>query len=141
MKDEPKSYIDVSQENGAALARRQIPGELVMLNLLRFRDVADYTDFPDLAPPENISGREAYQKYMEHTEQFLRESGGSIVYAGNGGEYLIGPEGKGWDMVLLIRQKSVESFFAFATNSECLKGVGHRTAAVWDSRIVPLEDV
>jgi hypothetical protein len=139
--DEQNVYIDPTDENGAALFRRQISGEVVMLNLLRFRSVADYTDFPDLAPAEEVSGRDAYQKYIEHTLPFLQASGGSIVYAGTGGEFLIGPVGKGWDMVLLIRQKSVDSFIAFATNQDYLKGIGHRVAAVQDSRILPLEDI
>ncbi len=80
--DEQNVYIDPTDENGAALFRRQINGEVVMLNLLRFRSVADYTDFPDLAPAEEVSGRDAYQKYIEHTLPFRQASGGSIVYAG-----------------------------------------------------------
>jgi hypothetical protein len=139
--DEQNVYIDPTDENGAALFRRQISGEVVMLNLLRFRTVADYTDFPDLAPVEEVSGRDAYRSYIDHTLPFLQASGGSIVYAGTGGDFLIGPAGKGWDMVLLIRQKSVASFVAFATNQDYMKGIGHRVAAVQDSRIVPLEDI
>lgn len=139
--DERKVYLNPSDENGAALFRRRIPGSVVMLNLLRFRPVADYTEYPQLAPIGELSGWGAYQKYMEHTLPFLEASGGSVVYAGKGGEFLIGPAGKGWDMALLIRQSSVESFVAFATDQEYLKGIGHRVAAVVDSRIVPLEDV
>ncbi len=85
----------------------EIGGEVVMLNLLRFRSVADYTNFPDLAPTDEISGRQAYRKYMEHTLPFLHASGGSIDYAGAGGEFLIGAARKGRDMVLLILQKSI----------------------------------
>ncbi len=138
---EQANYVDVTDENGAALFRRQISGGVVMLNLLRFRSLADYTNFPDLAPTDEISGRQAYRKYIEHTLPFLHASGGSIDYAGTGGEFLIGPAGKGWDMVLLIRQKSVDSFIEFATDQEYMKGIGHRVAAVRDSRIVPLEDL
>ena len=112
-----------------------------MPNLLRFRSVADYTDLPALDPAEPISGRRAYQKYPQHTLPFLHGSGGSIVYVGTGGEFLIGPAGKGWDMVLLVRQESVDSFSSFAADQEYLKGIGHRTAAVRDSRTVPLEDI
>ena len=49
---EIEAFLAVSDENGAALFARNIPGEVVMLNLLRFRDVADYAEFPDLAPDE-----------------------------------------------------------------------------------------
>jgi hypothetical protein len=40
--------------------------------------------------------------------------------------------------VLLIRQSSLEAFFAFASDPEYLAGVGHRTAALEDSRLLPL---
>jgi hypothetical protein len=111
--DDKAVFIDPTNENGAALFRRQIRGEVVMLNLLRFRSVADYTEFPDLAPTEEISGRDAYRGYFDHTLPFLQASGGSVVFAGTGGDFLIGPAGKGWDMALLIRQKSVDDFIAF----------------------------
>ena len=133
-------YLDPTQENGAALVQRQISGNIVMLNLLRFRDVADYSDFPELAPSTPISGREAYQKYMNHTLPFLTETGGSVIYSGLGGRYFVGPVDQGWDMALLIQQSSLESFFNFAQHPEYLAGIGHRTAALLDSRILPLED-
>jgi hypothetical protein len=59
---------------------------------------------------------------------------------GVGENYLIGPEGQGWDLVIMVRQKSLEDFLSFASNDAYLKGVGHRTAAVWDSRMLPLVD-
>ena len=123
-----------------ALFGRQIDGPLTMLNLLRLRDTADYADFPELAPAAPISGREAYDRYIAHTLPYLEATGGELLYLGDGGEYFIGPEGEGWDIAMLVRQASVDDFIAFATNEEYLAGVGHRTAAVWDSRILPLTD-
>jgi len=38
-----------------------------MLNLLRFREVADYRATPALAPPAPISGADAFQRYIDHT--------------------------------------------------------------------------
>ena len=49
-----------------------------MLNLLRFRQQADYTAAPDLAPPSPISGSEAYDRYVRHTLPFLTAGGGSV---------------------------------------------------------------
>jgi len=131
-------FLEPTQESGAALFSRNISGEVVMLNLLRFRDVADYSASPELAPSEKISGREAYQKYIDHTLPFLRESGGDIVFLGEGGKYLIGPQKEQWDLVMLIRQKSLADFMAFASNQEYMAGIGHRTAALEDSRLLPL---
>ena len=71
-----KSYFDATDESAIALFSRNITGEVVMLNLLRFLEQADYADFPDLAPELTISGREAFQKYIDHTLPILPESGG-----------------------------------------------------------------
>jgi hypothetical protein len=39
---------------------------------------------------------------------------------------------------MLVRQGSVQAFMAFATHAPYLAGLGHRTAAVEDSRLAPL---
>ncbi len=109
-----------------------------MLNLLRFREIADYSGFPDLAPPEPISGSAAYDRYVRHTLPFLAASGGSVEFYGTGGDTFVGPPDERWDRVMLIRQSSLEAFFAFASDPEYLAGVGHRTAALEDSRLLPL---
>ena len=131
-------YLDVTQEAGAAFFSQNIEGEVLMLNLLRFREQADYSDFPELAPDEPISGREAYRLYMAHTEPFLRASGGELMLMTQGGKNLIGPPDEQWDVAMIVRQKSRQDFLAFASNPDYLAGMGHRTAALQDSRLLPL---
>ncbi len=133
-----KMYLQPTQQSGAALMKRNISGEVVMLNMLRLREIADYSDTPDLSPSTPISGREALQKYIQHTMPFLQQSGGELVLLGDGGKFFIGPSDEQWDVVMLVRQSSIESFIAFASNPEYLAGVGHRTAALVDSRLLPL---
>lgn len=109
-----------------------------MLNLLRFRDVADYSANPERMPAKPISGARAYQKYVDHTLPFLKEGGGDLVFSGEGGRSLIGPQEERWNLVVLVRQKSLADFMAFASNQNYLAGMGHRTAALDDSRLLPL---
>jgi len=116
---------------------RQIAGPVVMLNLLRFRKVADYSATPQLAPPSAISGAAAFQLYIEHTLPHLHASGGELLFLGEGGEFLIGPPER-WDMAMLVRQSSVAAFMSFAANEAYMAGIGHRTAAIEDSRLLPL---
>lgn len=134
-------FITPTQESGAALFARGVEGPVVMLNLLRFREIADYSAYPELAPAEPISGREAYRRYMAHTAPYLHESGGEAIFLGEGGNFLIGPQDEIWDMVLLVRQKSVSDFIAFASNQGYLEGIGHRTAALADSRLLPIVEL
>ena len=133
-----QTYLDPTQESGRALFARGIPGPVVMLNLLRFRPVADYSANPELAPASPISGEAAYRLYMAHTLPYLHASGGELLFYGKGGSFLIGPSDERWDATMLIRQSSVASFFAFASNEGYLSGMGHRVAALEDSRLLPL---
>ena len=117
---------------------RGFSGSVVMLNLLRFRKQADYSAAPQLAPPEPVDGATAYRKYADHTLPLLRKRGGDVVFLGNGGPFLIGPPDERWDAALLVRHRTVADFMAFATDPEYLAGAGHRTAALEDSRLLPL---
>jgi len=110
-----------------------------MLNLLRFRESADCMDPPELAPPEPITGAEAYDRYVRHTIPFLTTTGGSVEFFGTGGHNFIGPSDERRDLVMLISQASAEDFFAFASNEDYLAGIGHRTAALEDSRLLPVQ--
>ncbi len=124
-----------------ALMARNLVGPVTMLNLLRFREVADYSNDPHLAPPTAISGAEAYRRYSDHTMPHLLAAGGEVVLRAGGGHAFIGPDDERWDLILAVRQQSVEDFFAFATNPAYTTGLGHRTAALEDSRLIPMVEL
>ena len=75
---------------------------------------------------------------MEHTRPYLEKAGGSVLFVGRGGKFLIGPAEESWDAAMLVRQASAAAFLAFATNQEYMSGMGHRVAALEDSRLLPL---
>lgn len=136
-----KTYLEPTEEAGRAFFLRGIAGGVVMLNLLRFRETADYSASPELAPAAPISGEEAYRLYMEHTLPHLQKSGGKLLFYGRGGRFLIGPDDERWDAAMLVQQSSTAAFMAFASDAEYLAGIGHRTAALEDSRLLPLEEL
>jgi hypothetical protein len=131
-------YLEPTQELGRAFMMRGLTGPVVMLNLLRFREHADYSEHPELKPDTPISGREAYQLYYDHTLPFLQKAGGEVIYQGDGGQLLIGPSDVRWDVAMLVRHRSVDDFMAFASNEAYMGGMGHRLAAIEDSRLLPL---
>jgi uncharacterized protein (DUF1330 family) len=134
-------YLEPTMEAGRAFMSRGIAGSVVMLSLLRFREIADYSQSPELSPATPISGSEAYQKYIAHTLPCLKQSGGELLFIGNGGAFLIGPSDERWDMAMLVRQSSPDSFVAFNSNAAYLAGLGHRRAALEDSRLLPLVEM
>jgi len=133
-----EGFVEPTKESLLAFTNRNISDELVMLNMLRFREVADYSASPELAPSMPISGWEAYQRYIGLAAPFLQESGGSLMFSGESGKHLIGPQQEQWDLVLLIRQKSPADFMSFVSSKGYLAIVGHRTTALSDSRLLPM---
>lgn len=140
MSNTRQSYLDATQDQGRDFLMQQLKGEIVMLNLLKFRDQADYTNSPELAAPKPISGKEAYDLYMRNTSPLLEKSGGKVLFFGQSNQFLIGPNDEQWDIVMLVQHKSVDVFMAFASDEAYLKGVGHRTAALADSRLLPIQE-
>jgi hypothetical protein len=135
-----QNYLEPTQESGRAFFMRGLTGKVVMLNLLRFRAVADYSGAPELAPGRPVTGEAAYGLYMSHTMPYLEESGGKLLFYGSGGHFLVGPDHERWDAAMLVEQSSPAAFIAFASNAGYLAGIGHRTAALEDSRLLPLEE-
>lgn len=133
------AYLEVSPEQGAAFFGTPDAGPVVMLNLLRFRDMADYSHAPDLAPDGPVSGREAYDRYMRDMRPLLEASGGSALFSGSSAGFLIGPQDETWDHVLLVRQASKAAFLAFASDPQAQRITAHRTAAICDSRLLPIQ--
>ncbi len=132
------TYIHPTPEAGRKLFTRGITGPIVMLNLLRFREIADYSNHTSIAPKSSISGREAFDLYISASRPFLSQSGGEILFLGDSWDFFIGPDDETWDFVMLIRQNSLADFLSFASNEEYLKVIGHREAALADSRLLPI---
>lgn len=135
-------HIDASPEAGKEFYQNfHDKGKVVMLNLLKFRETADYTKLEALKPTKNISGEKAYHLYMESTLPELEKVGSRIIYFGKSRNFLIGPDSEKWDAVLLVEHESVLKFMEFAQNQDYLKKSGHRTAALEDSRLLPTNEI
>ena len=131
-------HITPTPESLKDLAAGDMSRPVTMLNLLRFRAVADYRQFPELAPEEPVTGEAAFAVYMKNTSPFLAGVGGTVEVAGASKTWLIGPDDERWDRVLLVKYPSVRAFFDMVQNPDYGAGFGHRTAALHDSRLLPI---
>lgn len=132
------TYLDINPQQGAQFFGTPGDGPVVMLNLLRFRERADYSHAPDLEPEGGCSGAQAYARYKAELEPLLHASGGEVIFAGRADGFLIGPAEEQWDFAMLVRQASKASLLAFATDPAAQRITMHRTAAIADSRLLPL---
>ncbi|WP_205622192.1 DUF1330 domain-containing protein [Aestuariibacter salexigens] len=134
-------YLHPTDEAARTLFSQSMQKEIVMLNLLRFKETADYSSHPELEPTKPISGREAYRMYIDDTHPILKESGGEVLLLGNASQFFIGPQDEIWDMVMLVKQHSLAAFLSFASNPDIRKAAGHREAALVDSRLLPISSL
>ena len=135
------SYLSVTPEQGASFFRNPPSGPIIMLNLLSFKEIADYSAAPELAPIKSISGKQAYDLYMKFTLPFIKEAGSELVFMGKAHSLLIGPMDEKWDLMLLVKHRSASEFLKFAQNPDYLSIAHHRTAALSDSRLLPLSSI
>lgn len=135
-------FIDATENAGKEFYLNFIQkGKIVMLNLLKFKPKADYSDFESLKPKEKISGEKAYKIYMDNTVEELNKKNSRVLFYGTSKSFLIGPESEKWDAVLLVEHQSFETFIAFSKSKAYLNNVGHRTAALEDSRLLPSTEI
>ncbi len=111
-----------------------------MLNLIRFRSVADYPEgHPDHG--KGLTGAEAYRAYGQGLIPFLAKLGGRQIWAGRPETVVTGPEDERWDLAFIIEYPGAAAFMAMVTDPAYKDVVKHRTAAVEDSRLIRLEPI
>lgn len=126
--------IDPTRESFQAL-KRDTPADtpIVMLNLLRFRERAQYPAGGDHAA---CSGAEAYARYSAHAGPAVLAAGGEVLYAGAAVAYPVAAPDERWDEVLLVRYPSIGAFFTMVMAPDYQAQSVHRTAALEEARLI-----
>ena len=106
---------------------------LLMLNLLRYREHADYSAYPH--EPAR-SGMEAYRHYIGLAMPIVEPAAGRIVVMGTHLATLIAPGEEHWDDVLLLEYPARRPFIDAMQCAAYAKVAYHRTAALLDSRLL-----
>jgi uncharacterized protein (DUF1330 family) len=101
-------------------------GPFVMVNLLRFKEKAEYADGSNT----QMSGREAYALYGEAVSRLVEGLGGKIWFSGDVTGLLLGEVEDLWDMVALAEYPSLAAFQKMATSPEMHAIEHHRTAGL-----------
>ena len=125
--------VNPTREQGEAFARSAPDDKaIVMVNLLRFRERADYGEPGGGA----VSGRKAYDRYSKAVLPMLWEVGGQILWMGKVRTSLILPDGEAWDEVLLVHYPSRAAFLRMVQSAPYQAIMKHRTAALLDARLI-----
>jgi uncharacterized protein (DUF1330 family) len=101
-------------------------GPFVMINLLKFKERAEYPDGSDA----ELSGRDAYARYGAAVQACLASVGGKQVYAGAVTDLMLGEVGELWDMVALAQYPSRAAMMAMVQSPEYQAIEKHRVAGL-----------
>ena len=96
------------------LAQDPTPGPIAMVNLLKFRDKAQYQD----GRPDNSTGREAYMRYVAEMGPIVQQAGGRFLFSGEVKGLVIGEVEELWDAVGIAEYPSRAAFQRIATSPE-----------------------
>ena len=132
-----KTYIDPSPANFAAFKDLPRDEPIHMLNLLRYRDLAEYPKGHEHYG-NGWSGRRAYQEYGKTSGPIFSRVGGSIVWRGAFKTMVTGPEAdeQVWHDGFVAQYPNSGAFFEMIKDPDYQMAVVNRTAALVDSRLM-----
>ena len=108
---------------------------VIMLNLLKFKELADYqNECVNNRPSDGITAY--YQRYFKYAKMKIQEAGASIIYSGTVCTELIGYDVAYWDSINLIEYPSIDNFLNMVSTVEYQQLRIHRTASLEDSRLI-----
>jgi uncharacterized protein (DUF1330 family) len=128
--------VDPTREAMAAFRDLPLDRPIAMLNLLRFRERADYPADVDASIRRDVSGAEAYAAYGRAAAAPFARAGGRQIWLGTPRLTVIGPATEAWDLAFIAEYPSGEAFLGMLRDPEYRAAVVHRQAAVADSRLV-----
>jgi uncharacterized protein (DUF1330 family) len=120
-----------------ALARNTSSAKIAMLNLLKFREKAVYKD----GRHDDVSGREAYQRYAGAMTKIVEREGGRILFAGRIEGVVIGEVEGVWDVAAIMEYPSRAAFQRIVTLPEVQEISVHREAGLEGQLLIMTESL
>ena len=101
-------------------------GPISMVNLLKFKDKAEYSDNRETS----LTGREAYLIYAKEVVAHVERFGGTVVFSKNINRLMLGEVEELWDMVAIAKYPNRKALLEMSLDSEYLKSHIHREAGL-----------
>ena len=116
----------VGDEQTKAMLEAGPEGPIVMVNLLKYREKAEYSDGRET----DLSGREAYAIYGQAVAKLVEAHGGRIIFAGQVSHLTIGVVDELWDDVALAEYPNRGALVAMSTSAAYAEIAPHREAGL-----------
>jgi len=109
-------------------------GPLQFVNLLAYRDVAQYPDGHEMAG-KGLSGADAYRLYGMVALDHVTRRGGRLALYNDVEQVLIGPVAA-WDQIAIMQYPDTEAFLDMIRDPEYLGCLVHRDAGLPDTMVL-----
>ncbi len=115
-----------NDEQLAGFLQEPETGPIHMVNLLKFREKAQYPDGSDA----ELSGQEAYARYGAAVAQVITNFGGGIVFMGEVSRLMLGEAEELWDQVAIAWYPSRQAMLDMMQSEEYQAIHVHRDAGL-----------
>ncbi len=126
IKDKP--IIEPTEAQIAKLLSGETEGPFHFVNLLKFRQTADYPANHPLAG-KAISGEEAYRTYGAVAHEHVTKRGGRLVTLNSVKQQLIG-NSEEWHQVATMEYPTVDAFMDMISDPHYVESLVHRDAGL-----------
>ena len=121
---EVKNRVRPNQEQMQGFMQPGPDGPIYMVNLLKYKDVAEYED----GRKTGLTGRQAYEIYAGAVAELLVEFGGGVVFGGEVSRLMLGEVEDLWDEVAIAMYPSRKAMLEMMM-SPTMQEIGQHRAA------------
>ena len=115
-----------SEEQMKGFVEGDIDSPISMLNLLKFKDKAEYED----GRTTDLTGREAYQIYALAVANLVEKTGGKVLFGAEVSRLMLGEVEELWDTVAIAQYPSRRKMLEMMMSPEYAEISVHRTAGL-----------
>ena len=121
-----ENAVTPNEKQLAGFLEGDIETPIKMVNLLTFKDKAEYADGRET----NLSGKEAYEIYTTEVQGHLEKVGGKSIFFGEVQRLMLGEVEELWDWVAIAEYPSRKAMLEMIMNPEYQKSEEHRSAGL-----------
>jgi len=123
---EYKNSVHPTKEQMEGFLERDNEAPIAMLNLLKFKEKAEYEDGRDT----DLTGEQAYAIYSVEVVEHLKKVGGKVSFGGSINRLMLGEAEELWDATFIAKYPSKKAMLQMITDPDYLESNKHRVAGL-----------
>ena len=123
---EVKNALVPNDEQMKGFMEGDIDTPIFMVNLLKFRDKAEYEDGRET----NLTGQEAYLIYGQEVQKHLKKVGAEPIFSGRVERLMLGEVGELWDVIAIAKYPSRKAMMEMIMDADYRESEKHRAAGL-----------